>query len=296
MNTLRIFSWNVNGLRAVCKKGFLSWFQKEKPDILCIQETKLTEDQIPEEIKKVEGYYTYFSSADQKGYSGVGLFTKEKPERIQSGLGIKKFDKEGRVLIADYKKFLLFNVYFPNGKVSKERLDYKMDFCDAFLHHVDELKKEGKKLIICGDLNTAHTEIDLARPKENKKVSGFLPEERAWMDQLIAHGFIDTFRMFHKGPGHYTWWDLKSRARERNVGWRIDYFFVSNSLRGDIKSAFILTEVLGSDHCPIGIEVVNRTPSAASQQCLMPENGQTGVLARRPATQVPTGESQFPDG
>lgn len=257
MNTIRILSWNVNGLRAIYKRGFLDWFLKENLDILCIQETKATEDQIPDGVKDIKGYYTYFSSADKKGYSGVGLFTKEKPADIQRGFGIRKFDNEGRILIADYKKFLLLNIYFPNGKASKERLNYKMHFYDTFLDYVDQLKKKGEKLIICGDVNTAHTEIDLARPKENEKVSGFLPEERLWIDKFMSHGFIDTFRMLNKESGHYTWWDLKSRARERNVGWRIDYFFVSINLRRNIKSAFILSEVMGSDHCPIGMELFN---------------------------------------
>lgn len=257
MSVMRILSWNVNGIRAVYKKGFLRWFLKERPDILCIQETKAQEDQIPNEIKNVLGYHTYFSSADKKGYSGVGLFTKEKPNLIGRGFGIEKFDNEGRILIADYEKFLLFNIYFPNGKISRERLKYKMDFYDAFLDYVDELKNKGKKLIICGDVNTAHTEIDLARPKDNEKVSGFLPEERAWIDKFISHGFIDTFRIFKKEGGHYTWWDLRTRARDRNIGWRIDYFYVSDNLKSKVKSAFIMPEVMGSDHCPIGIEIID---------------------------------------
>jgi exodeoxyribonuclease-3 len=257
MSGIRILSWNVNGLRAAYRKGFLDWFLREKPDILCIQETKAQEEQLPDEIKNVGGYYTYFSSADRKGYSGVGLFTKEKPENIKRGFGIEKFDNEGRIFIADYKRFSLFNIYFPNGKASKERLKYKLDFYDSFLDYVTRLKNKGGKLIICGDVNTAHTEIDLARPKENKKVSGFLPEERLWMDKFMACGFIDTFRLFNKEGKHYTWWDLKSRARERNVGWRIDYFFVSDNLKGNVKSAFILSEVMGSDHCPIGIEIAD---------------------------------------
>jgi exodeoxyribonuclease-3 len=257
MSVIRILSWNVNGIRAAYKKGFLDWFLKESPDILCIQETKAQEYQIPNEIKNVIGYHTYFSSADKKGYSGVGLFTKEKPNLIERGFGIEKFDNEGRILIADYKKFLLFNIYFPNGKISEERLKYKMDFYDAFLNYVDELKKKEKKLVICGDVNTAHTEIDLARPKDNEKASGFLPQERAWIDKFISHGYIDTFRMFNKEGGHYTWWDVKTRARDRNVGWRLDYFYVSDNLKSKVKSAFIMPEVMGSDHCPIGIEIIN---------------------------------------
>jgi exodeoxyribonuclease-3 len=256
MNTMRILSWNVNGIRAVYKKGFLDWFLSEKPDMLCLQETKASEEQIPGTLKKIEGYHSYFSSAEKKGYSGVALFTKQKPENLTMNFGVKKFDTEGRVTIADYGRLLLFNIYFPNGKASKERLHYKMEFYDVFLRYVDRLRKEGKKLIICGDVNTAHREIDLARPKENSKISGFLPEERAWIDTFISHGFIDTFRVFHKGGGHYTWWDQKSRARERNVGWRIDYFFISDNLKKHLRSSFIMTEVMGSDHCPVGIDIL----------------------------------------
>lgn len=256
MNTIRIVSWNVNGLRAVYKKGFLDWLRDETPDIMCIQETKAHEDQIPDTIKRIEGYHTYFSSAVKKGYSGVGLFTKQKPRSVQQGFGIKKFDREGRIIIADYDKFLLFNIYFPNGKISKERLRYKLAFYDIFLDYIDKLKKKGKKLVVCGDVNTAHKEIDLARPKENQKISGFLPEERAWIDKFITRGYIDTFRVFNKEGGNYTWWDQKTRARERNVGWRIDYFFISKNLKKNLKSAFIMHEVTGSDHCPIGIDIV----------------------------------------
>ena len=252
---MRILSWNVNGLRAAYKKGFLDWFLSEQPDILCLQETKAAEDQIPGALKDVEGYHVYWSSADRKGYSGVALFTKEAPARIQTGFGIRKFDNEGRVIVAEYKGFTLFNIYFPNGKASKERLQYKLDFYDACLNLLDTLKKRRKKLIVCGDVNTAHKEIDLARPKENEKVSGFLPAERAWIDKLLSHGFVDTFRMFTKEGGHYSWWDLKTRARERNVGWRIDYFFVSSNLKKNVTSAFIMADVTGSDHCPIGLEI-----------------------------------------
>lgn len=255
MSTIRIVSWNVNGLRAVYKKGFLDWLRDENPDIMCIQETKAHEDQIPDTIKHVEGYHTYFSSAVKKGYSGVALFTEQKPRNVQKGFGIRKFDREGRIIVSDYNKFLLFNIYFPNGKISKERLRYKLAFYDIFLDYIDKLKKKGKKLIVCGDVNTAHKEIDLARPKENQKISGFLPEERAWIDKFIQHDYIDTFRVFNKEGGNYTWWDQKTRARERNVGWRIDYFFISENLKRNLKSAFIMPEVMGSDHCPIGIEI-----------------------------------------
>lgn len=255
MKKIRILSWNVNGLRAVHKKGFLDWFNTEKPDILCLQETKAQEEQLPDEIRNIEGYHSFFSSAVKKGYSGVAIYTKQKPLTVKKGFGIEKFDSEGRILITEYPDYILINIYYPNGKAREERLRYKMDFYEAFLEFANKLKKKGKNIIICGDVNTAHKEIDLARPKANEKVSGFLPEEREWMDKFFSNGYLDTFRMFNQEPENYTWWDMVSRARDRNVGWRIDYFFISESLKSKIKDAFILSDVMGSDHCPIGIEI-----------------------------------------
>ncbi|MBN1211323.1 MAG: exodeoxyribonuclease III [candidate division Zixibacteria bacterium] len=255
MKRIKMLSWNVNGLRAIHKKGFLEWLAKTSPDILCLQETKAHPEQLPPELIAVDGYHTYYVSAERKGYSGVALYTREKTNRIKSGLSIERFDIEGRTLIAEYDKFILFNIYYPNGKASKERLQYKLDYYEAFLEYVVKLKKKRKNIVICGDVNTAHKAIDLARPKENEKVSGFLPEERAWMDRFFEHGFIDTFRLFNDQPEQYTWWDMKSRARDRNVGWRIDYFFVNEALEKNVKKAFILPEVPGSDHCPIGLEI-----------------------------------------
>ena len=255
MSTVRALSWNVNGIRAVHKKGFLDWFHEVRPDILCLQETKAAEEQLPPELREVEQYRAHFSSAVRKGHSGVALYTKTEPASVAPGFGIEAFDSEGRTLIADYGHFVLLNVYFPNGKASPERLRYKMDFYDAFLKFLDTLKAEGKNVVICGDVNAAHKEIDIARPKENSKVSGFLPEERAWMDELIAHGYADTFRMFSNEPGQYTWWDQMTRARDRNAGWRIDYFFVSEGFADQVKAGHILPDVMGSDHCPIGIEI-----------------------------------------
>ena len=251
MPNLRLLSWNVNGIRAAYKKGFLDWFKKEKPDILCIQETKAHPDQLTDDLKNVDGYQSYFSSAEKKGYSGVVTYSKINPLQFQHGIGIKKFDSEGRFVITDFKDFILFNIYFPNGKASKERLEYKMGFYDEFLKHCKKLLKKGKKIVVCGDVNTAHKEIDLARPKENSEVSGFLPEEREWIDKFLSAGFIDTFRMFNKEPENYTWWDQVTRARDRNVGWRIDYFYASENMKPNIKSATIHSSVMGSDHCPI---------------------------------------------
>jgi exodeoxyribonuclease-3 len=252
---LRILSWNVNGLRAVHKKGLLDWLAREKPDILCLQETKAHEEQLPGALRVVEGYGAWFSSAEKKGYSGVALYSRPEPREVKTGFGRKKFDVEGRIIIADYGAFVLYNIYFPNGKMSKERLEYKMDFYDAFLDHAERTRKQGRDIVVCGDVNTAHKEIDLARPKDNETVSGFLPVERAWIDKLLARGYVDAFRMFDERPGMYTWWDLKSRARERNVGWRIDYFFVNEELAERVESSFILSDVTGSDHCPIGLEL-----------------------------------------
>ena len=250
-----ILSWNVNGLRSVGKKGFSEWLQKVKPEILCMQETKASPGQLTKELREIPGYKSYFSSAQKKGYSGVAIYTNEEPLSIKYGMDIERFDNEGRIIIAEYDEFFIFNVYFPNGKQSSDRLTYKMEFYDSFLETMNNYLCKGKGLIVCGDVNTAHTEIDLARPKENEKVSGFLPEERAWIDRFLASGFADTFRMFVKEGGHYTWWDMKSGARARNVGWRIDYFFSDKAFSSRIKSAFILQDVMGSDHCPVGIEI-----------------------------------------
>lgn len=255
MKKQKIISWNVNGIRAVHKKGFIDWVKKENPDILCLQETKAHIEQLSEELINIKGYKSYFSSGERKGYSGVCIYTKSEPINISRGFNIPKFDNEGRIITAEYPDYTLINIYYPNGKASPERLKYKMDFYDAFLDFAKGLRKQGKKLIICGDVNTAHKEIDLARPKENSKISGFLPEEREWIDKFLSSGFLDTFRMFNDKPEQYTWWDMVTRARERNVGWRIDYFFISEDLKDKIKNAFILPDVMGSDHCPVGIEI-----------------------------------------
>ena len=260
---LKLISWNVNGIRAVVRKGFLKYLAAQQPDILCLQETKAQPDQLGEDILKPEGYTTYWNyPREKKGYSGVAILTREKPEDVRDAIGREEFDMEGRILAATYPQFMLFSVYFPKGDTAparRHRLDYKLSFYDAFLEYIDAFKDKGKNIIICGDFNTAHEAIDLARPKENEKTSGFLPEERAWIDKLIDHGYTDTFRMFNQETGKYTWWDMKTRAKERNVGWRLDYFFVSSGLKGKVTGAFILDNVKsvigedGSDHCPVGI-------------------------------------------
>ncbi|MFO8078536.1 MAG: exodeoxyribonuclease III [Thermoplasmatota archaeon] len=252
---MRLLSWNVNGIRAADRKGLFSWFQQDQSDILCLQEIKALAEQFPAHLKNTPEYHVFINPAERKGYSGVATYSKTKPKTVKQGFGIDRFDKEGRILITEYEEFILFNIYFPNGKQSQERLDYKLEFYDTFLAYADNLKAEGKNIIVCGDFNTAHKEIDLARPKANENISGFLPVERAWIDTFIDHGYVDTFRQFNKDPEQYSWWSMRTRARERNVGWRIDYFFVNKEFLPNVKDAFILQEVMGSDHCPIGIEL-----------------------------------------
>lgn len=255
MKKIRILSWNVNGIRAVQKKGFTEWMLDEQPDVLCLQETKANKNQLDDEILNIDDYNAYFSTPERKGYSGVAIYTKEMPVAVEYNLGFEEFDSEGRIIVAEYKNFVLLNVYFPNGKQDQERLDYKMRFYAEFLKYINQLKSQGKNVIFCGDVNTAHKEIDLSNPKANMTISGFLPQERAWIDKVIADGFLDTFRLVNSEPENYTWWDYRTGARERNIGWRLDYFFVSENLRQNITDAFILKDVLGSDHCPVGIEV-----------------------------------------
>ena len=252
---MKILSWNVNGIRAAEKKGLFSWFSKESPDILCLQEIKATPDQVPPHLRNTPGYYNYWNSGERKGYSGVATFTKQKPLDVQTGFGKEEFDSEGRILITTFPMFTLFNIYFPNGKKNQERLQYKLDFYNEFLDYADALKAKKQNIIVCGDVNTAHNEIDLSRPKENEHISGFLPVERAWIDTFLSHGYVDTFRHFNKEPNQYSWWDMKTGARVRNVGWRIDYFFVNKEFLPHIKNAFIMQDIPGSDHCPIGIEL-----------------------------------------
>ena len=252
---MRIYSWNVNGLRAVAKKGFFQWIKDENPDIICIQETKLEEEQLTEEIKNLEGYKAYYSFAEKKGYSGVATYTKEEPISVKHGIGIERFDSEGRIVQTEFNDFILLNIYFPNGQRDEERLNYKLEFYDALLDYCNGLVKEGKKLIICGDYNTAHTPMDIKNAKANEKTSGFLPVERAWLDKFIRNGYSDTFRTLNPEAIEYSWWSYMFKARERNTGWRIDYHFVSNNLLSQVVKATILPEVMGSDHCPIMIEI-----------------------------------------
>jgi len=256
-NGMKIISWNVNGIRACHRKGSFDELLKLKSDIFCLQETKAHPDQLPEEVRNPKGYFSYFDhSKTRKGYSGVAIYTKTEPEKVTKGMGIPEFDQEGRLITAYFKDFILITGYFPNGGSGPDRLEYKLAFYDHFLKFVEKLRNKNKNVIFCGDINTAHTAIDLARPKENEKNTGFLPIERAWIDQVVKKGYVDVFRSFNPDKKDvYTYWDMKTFARDRNVGWRIDYFFASSEAMKNIKDIKILDTVFGSDHCPISIEI-----------------------------------------
>jgi len=254
---MKIISWNVNGIRAVEKRGFFEWLKKENADIVCLNETKAGPGQLsPIFINPVGTTYTsYWASAKKKGYSGVAIYTKTKPQEVRF-LGKAEFDEEGRVLIADYKDFTLIAAYFPNSQDEGRRLDYKLKFNDAILKLCNSIVKKERHFLLCGDFNVAHTSIDLARPKANEKNAGYLPEERAWMDKFLAAGHIDTFRHFHPGEkDHYTWWSYMGQARAKNIGWRIDYHCVDKGFLPKVKSSIIRPEVEGSDHCPVEINI-----------------------------------------
>ena len=250
---MKLYSWNVNGILAAERKGFLDWLDQIQPDILCLQETKARVDQLGSSLIKDHGYHTYWHSAQKAGYSGVATFCKEEPYFIQEGLGIDRFDSEGRVLITEHENFLLYNIYFPNGQKDDTRLNYKLDFYDELLPIVNDQVENGNNVIITGDWNTAHHPIDLARPKENEKTSGFMPIERQRIDTYVSHGWVDTFRHFHSDSDRYTWWTYRFGARERNIGWRIDYFFVNEILVEQLDNADIHPDIMGSDHCPVSL-------------------------------------------
>ena len=248
-----ILSWNVNGIRAVQKKGFLDFFDEYAPDILCLQETKAHPEQLDSVLLEREGYHVFFSSAEKKGYSGVCMYSKRKPVAVNYGFNDERFNNEGRIIEADFEDFILYNIYFPNGTSGEERLQYKMDFYEHFLTELEARKS--RKIIICGDVNTAHQEIDLKNPKANARNSGFLPMEREWIDKLLSRGFVDTFRHFYPDTVKYSWWTYRMGARKRNVGWRLDYHFVNETMLAHCKDSTILNEVMGSDHCPVGLKL-----------------------------------------
>ncbi len=249
---MKLISWNVNGIRACVNKGFEEFFKQIDADIFCIQETKCQSGQIDLEF---EGYTSYWNSAEKKGYSGTAIFTKQKPMQVQYGIGIEEHDKEGRVITLEYENFYMVNIYTPNSKRELERLDYRQIWEDEIRKYILNLNNK-KPVIMCGDLNVAHNEIDLKNPKTNKGNAGFTNEERNKMTELLNSGFIDTYRyLYPKKEGAYSWWSYMGRAREKNVGWRIDYFIVSESIKDKIKEATIYPEVMGSDHCPVGLEI-----------------------------------------
>lgn len=247
---VNMISWNVNGIRAVEKKGFVQQLKDFDADIIGIQETKAQPDQLSDALKEIDGYYSYWHSAEKKGYSGVALYCRKEPDKVHYGMGIEEFDSEGRVIAAEYPDFYLFNVYFPNSGAGLKRLDFKLRFNKALHSHLNKLAKQ-KSVVLCGDYNVAHTEIDLKNPKTNTKNAGFTPEERAWMDEFVQDGYVDTFRMFTPDPGHYSWWSYRFNARAKDIGWRIDYFCVDKNSKEMVQDASILKDIMGSDHCPV---------------------------------------------
>jgi exodeoxyribonuclease-3 len=245
-----LVSWNVNGIRAAEKKGLFNWILEKEPDFICLQETKAQQKQLDETFTSPDGYNSWFASAERKGYSGVVTYAKTEPLSA-STLAIDEFDAEGRSIILEYPEYTLVNCYFPNSQEEGKRLDYKIRFCDAVKTYCDTEVAKGKNIILCGDYNIAHKPIDLANPKRNEKNPGYLPEERAWMDRFIDAGYIDTFRKFCKDPNRYSWWSYRFKAREKNIGWRIDYFCVNSGFESRLQAADILDQVMGSDHCPV---------------------------------------------
>lgn len=251
-------SWNVNGIRASVKKGFTDSFLRLDADVIGIQETKIQPDQITDEIRCIDGYESHWAcSRVKKGYSGVAVYSRIKPLYVKTDFGIGFFDDEGRVIEMDFGDFIFFNVYFPNGQMSDERLKYKLDFYEAFFSYVSKLRQTGKGIVIAGDYNTAHNEIDLKHPKANENNSGFLRIERDWMDRIIREGYMDTFRTLYPDTVKYSWWTYRSNARKNNAGWRIDYFFATEDMfrNNQIRDAFIENEIHGSDHCPVGLVI-----------------------------------------
>ncbi|MGE4272357.1 MAG: exodeoxyribonuclease III [Desulfitobacterium sp.] len=249
---MKLISWNVNGIRACLNKGFMDFFEKEQADIFCLQETKIQADQVPFQL---EGYHQYWNYAQKKGYSGTAVFTKQEPLQVTYGIGKEEHDQEGRVITLEFGTFYLVTVYTPNSQKELARLTYRMTWEEEFLAYLKSLEKT-KPVIFCGDLNVAHTEIDLKNPKTNRKNAGFSDEERARFTELLENGFIDTFRYFYPDKTEaYTWWSYMFNARANNAGWRIDYFCVSETLKDHLKDALIYSEVMGSDHCPVGLEI-----------------------------------------
>lgn len=251
----KILSYNVNGIRAAISKGFLSWLKDADPDIISIQETKASPDQLDTKVFEDLGYHHYWFSAQKKGYSSVAVLTKLKPTKVEFGIGIEKYDIEGRTLRLDIDDITLINSYFPSGTTGDIRQDFKMEYLADFLIYIENLKKERPKIIVSGDFNICHKPIDINHPKRHLNSSGFLPEERAWLDRFVESGFIDTFREFNNEPDQYSWWSYRAGSRKKNLGWRIDYHFISEPLKPSLKNSAILQQVVHSDHCPVAIEL-----------------------------------------
>lgn len=251
----KFISYNVNGIRAALKKDWIEWLKKEDPDVVCIQETKAQKEQLDIEAFESAGYRTYWYSAEKKGYSGVALFSKTEPDHVEYGCGIEKYDNEGRILRADFGDFSVLSCYFPSGSSGDERQAFKMEFLADFKVYITELRKTRPNLLISGDINICHESIDIHNPVSNKNSSGFLPEERQWITDFLNLGFVDTFRTLNKEPDNYTWWTYRFGARGKNLGWRIDYHFITDTLSPKLKKAGILADIVHSDHCPISVEL-----------------------------------------
>ena len=252
---MKVVSYNVNGIRAALTKGFAEWLKAVDADVICLQELKATEDQVETAVFKDLGYELYWMPAVKKGYSGVGIFTRIKPKHVQYGMGQNKYDDEGRVLRVDFDRYRVMSVYMPSGSSGEERQAFKMQWLDDFYGYTQDLRREIPNLLISGDYNICHKAIDIHNPVSNKNSSGFLPEERAWMDQFTESGFVDTFRQFNPDPHHYTWWSYRAGARKKNLGWRIDYHMVTEPMKDDVKRSIILPEAMHSDHCPLMVEL-----------------------------------------
>ncbi len=252
---MKIVTWNVNGIRAAERAGFLDWFKDQKADVVCLQETKAHPSQLSAFLLHPEGYQSYWQSAQKAGYSGVAVYTKKEPDEIIEGIGKSEFDSEGRVLGVRFKDLMVVSAYFPNAQRDHKRLPYKLAFCKSMLAFCKKWHAKGVNVVLCGDYNIAHREIDLRNPKQNQDNSGFLPEERAWMDHFLSSGYVDTFRSRNPEPGHYTWWSYRPGVRAKNIGWRIDYHCVNEELDDRVKKCWIRPEVTGSDHCPVVLEL-----------------------------------------
>jgi exodeoxyribonuclease-3 len=252
---MRLVTWNVNGIRAAIRNGFWEWLAADAPDILCLQETRIHPEQISEDMRHPPGYHTFWHSAERKGYSGVATFCRDEPQAVSEGFGQPRFDGEGRVLVTEHRGLTLVNAYFPSGRRGHERVTFKLAFYDALLDSCTKLRALGQRLVVCGDFNTAHQPIDLARPKQNQKTSGFLLEEREALARWLEMGFVDAFRHLHPDLEAYTWWTYRFNARARNVGWRIDYFLVAEELMPQVQDARIRADIMGSDHCPVELQL-----------------------------------------